>query len=131
MKLPLGVEEEIKSLEAGELDPANFPHREHLRLGFEMLARHHFPEAALKMARGLRRLAAKSGRPEVYHETITIAFLAVIAQRQAQFVGLDWDAFAAANPDLQDKGCLEKWYMEAELRSVAARRTFILPRPAR
>ena len=69
--------EELHAFETGALDPAKFPHAEHLRLGYEMLARHPFGEAVMRFSRGLQ-LAAKAGRPQVYHETITVAFLAVI-----------------------------------------------------
>lgn len=30
----------------GEVDPGTFPHREHVRMGFEMLRRYNFEEAA-------------------------------------------------------------------------------------
>ena len=72
----------LADFEAGRIDPARFPHREHVRVSYELLERHSFPEALLHLARGLRRLAAKAGRPEVYHETITAAFLALIAERR-------------------------------------------------
>ena len=72
--------DELRALETGALDPASFPHPEHLRLGYEMLGRYPFGEAVTRFSRGLRLLAAKVGRPEVYHETITVAFLAVIGE---------------------------------------------------
>lgn len=64
----------LAAFEEGRVDPRQFPHREHARVGYELLERHPFPEALLHLARGLRRLAAKAGRPEIYHETITAAF---------------------------------------------------------
>ena len=72
----------LADFEAGRIDPAQFSHREHVRVGYELLERHPFPEALLHLARGLRRLAGQAGRPEVYHETITAAFLALIAERR-------------------------------------------------
>lgn len=123
------VEEEIAALEAGELDPAVFPHREHVRLGFEILSRHRFAEAAARMSRGLTRLAAKGGHPEKYNETITIAFLAVIAERKARGACSNWPEFIAANRELLDKDFLQRWYSREELASDLARSTFLLPRP--
>ncbi len=67
----------LADFEEDRIDPARFPHRQHVRVSYELLERHAFPEALLHLARGLRRLAAKAGRPEVYHETITAAFLAL------------------------------------------------------
>jgi hypothetical protein len=125
--LPPPVEDELRSLEAGTLDPARFPHAEHLRLGFEMLARHSFGEAVVRFSRGLKLVAAKAGRPEIYHETITVAFLAVINERRVRSVTQNWQEFRENNLDLFDKSCLEKWYGREQLGSEIARRTFCLP----
>ena len=121
------VEEELRALEAGTLDPARFPHPEHLRLGFEMLARHSFGEAVVRFSRGLKLVAEKAGRPEVYHETITVAFLAVINERRVRSAAQNWSEFRKENADLLDKRCLERWYPAGQLSSDLARRTFCLP----
>lgn len=121
------IEEELRALETGALDPARFPHPEHVRLGYEMLGRYPFVEALKRFSQGLRLLAAKAGRPEVYHETITVAFLAVIGERRAGTKCDSWREFKAKNRDLLDKRCLEKWYDADRLRSDLARKTFCLP----
>ena len=120
----IGIEDELLALETGALDPARFPHPEHVRLGYEMLGRYPFGEAVTRFSRGLRLLAAKGGRPEIYHETITVAFLAVIGERRARGGHDYWDEFKANNGDLLDKRCLERWYGRgaAPLRFGAARR---------
>ena len=121
--------DELLALETGTLDPATFPHREHVRLGYEMLGRYPFGEAVARFSRGLRLLAAKAGRPEVYHETITVAFLALISERRAETKQDNWSEFKAINSDLLDKRCLERWYEVEQLSSDLARQTFCLPRP--
>ena len=118
----------LADFEAGRIDPAQFPHREHVRVSYELLERHSFPEALLHLARGLRGLAVKAGRPEVYHETITTAFLALIAERRLSGRFVDWDDFATRNPDLFRKELLDEFYEPALLRSPVARQAFILPR---
>ena len=118
----------LADFEAGRIDPARFPHREHVRVGYELLERHLFPEALLHLARGLRRLAARAGHPEVYHETITAAFLALIAERRLGDRYLSWDDFAERNPDLFRKKLLEVIYDPNVLKSSQARLTFVLPR---
>ena len=123
------VEDELRALETGALDPAMFPHPEHVRLAYEMLGRHPFGEAVTRFSRGLRLLTAKAGRPEVYHETITVAFLAVIGERRARAKDAGWTEFKANNSDLLDKRCLDRWYDSEYLRSDLARKTFCLPRP--
>jgi hypothetical protein len=124
------IEEELRALETGALDPAMFPHPEHVRLGYEMLERYSFGEAVARFSSGLKLLAAKGGRPEVYHETITVAFLALIGERRALGGEVSWSDFKTRNGDLLEKHCLEKWYGAEQLRSDLARRTFCLPRGA-
>ena len=119
--------EELRALETGALDLANFPHAEHVRLGYEMLSRHGFGEAVARFSRGLKLLAAKAGKPQVYHETITVAFLALINERRARGATQSWGEFEAGNPDLFDKRCLEKWYGAEQLATELARQTFCLP----
>jgi hypothetical protein len=114
----------------GEVDPASFPHREHVRMAFEMLARHDFAETALHYSRALRTMTARAGKPEAFHQTVTIAFLALIAERREHRPADDFAAFARANPDLLEKSVLDRWYDTARLGSAAARRTFLLPEPA-
>src|SRR5215510_1044262 len=90
----------LAEFEEGSIDPTRFPHRAHVRVSYELLERHPFPEALLHLARGLRRLAAKAGRPEGYHETITAAFLSLIAERRLRGSYLDFEEFEKQNPDL-------------------------------
>ena len=120
----------LADFEAGRIDPARFRHFDHVRVSYELLRRHPFPEALLHLARGLRQLAARAGRPEIYHETITAAFLAVIAERRARDRSDGWEDFAARNPDLLRKSLLEKYYEPELLQSAVARQTFVLPRIA-
>ena len=125
------IEVELRDFERGAIDPARFPHAEHVRLGYEMLARYPFGEALLRFSRGLKLLTAKAGRPEVYHETITVAFLALINERRARDAAQTWSHFEANNADLFDKRCLEKWYSAEQLSSDLARQTFCLPQAVR
>ncbi len=121
----------LADFEAGRVDPLSFPHRAHVEVSYELLQRHPFPEALLHLARGLRELAARAGRPEVYHETITAAFLAVIAERRLRDHYSGWEDFAARNPDLLRKELLADFYELAVLQSATARQTFVLPRAMR
>lgn len=114
----------------GEIVPSEFPHREHVHVGFEMLKRHDFPETVLLFSRTLRAMAHKAGRPEAFHQTVTIAFLSLIAERMEAAHAADFAAFAQANPDLLEKSVLGRWYGAERLASAAARRTFLLPEAA-
>lgn len=111
----------------GEVDPRAFPHGEHVRMGFEMLRRHDFAETCLHYSAALRAMTARIGKPEAFHQTVTIAFLAVIAERLKAGGQTEFAAFAAANPDLMTKSVLARWYSPERLGSDAARTTFLLP----
>jgi hypothetical protein len=72
---------ELARFVRGEADPASLSHREHIRMGFEMLRRYDFVETALHYSRALSAMTAKLGKPDRFHQTVTIAFLSLIAER--------------------------------------------------
>ena len=114
----------------GEADAANFPHREHVRMAFEMLRRHDFAEAAWLYSRALRLMTARVGKPEAFNQTTTIAFLSLIAERMERGGTPDFAAFVRAHPEMLDKRALSRWYRPDQLATEIARRTFVLPEPA-
>jgi hypothetical protein len=125
------VPEDLLRFVHGETDPARFPHCEHVRMGYEMLRRHSFPETVLLFSEALRGLAARAGKPQAFHQTITIAFLSLIAERIESADSVNFDAFALRNSDLFDKTVLSRWYRPERLASPQARRTFLLPERTR
>ena len=123
---------ELERFARGEVDPRNFPHREHVRMAFEMLRRHDFAETALRYSRALRALSARAGKPQAFNQTVTIAFLSLVAERMQESGGAaDFDALVRAHPELLDKAALTRWYRPERLASEAARHTFLLPEPPR
>lgn len=114
----------------GEVEIGAFPHREHIRMGFEMLRRHDFVETALHYSRTLQAMATRLGKPQAFHQTVTIAFLSLIAERMACRNYADFNSFVRTNADLFDKSILARWYPPERLAMAAARRTFLLPGPA-
>src|SRR6516165_12495878 len=87
----------------GEIAAASFPHREHVRMAFEMLRRHDFAETVLHFSRALRAMARQAGKPQAFHQTVTIAFLSLIAERLDGGRWEDFGAFARDNPDLRSE----------------------------
>jgi hypothetical protein len=120
---------DVARFERGDFDPSAFSHREHVRLGFEMLRRYSFPEAALRFSKALRSMTQRIGKPQIFHQTITIAFLSLIAEGLAAAEYADFESFAAAHPQLMDKSALARWYGPERLATEAARQTFVLPDP--
>jgi hypothetical protein len=127
----MSAEPDLERFVRGEVDAANFPHREHVRMAFELLRRHDFAESAWLYSRALRLMTAKAGRPEAFNQTTTIAFLSLIAERLERSGGPpDFATFARAHPEMLDKGVLSRWYRPDQLATEIARRTFVLPEPA-
>jgi len=113
----------------GETDPADFPHREHVRMAFEMLRRHDFAESVWLFSRALRAMSARAGNPQVFNQTVTIAFLALIAERIESQAHADFAAFEREHPDVFDKQVLARWYPRERLAADLTRRIFVLPEP--
>ena len=123
---------DLERFARGEVDPGNFPHREHVRMAFEMLRRHDFAESVLHYSRALRAMTARAGKPQAFNQTVTIAFLSLVAERMQESGGAaDFDALVRAHPELLDKAALTRWYRPERLASEAARHTFLLPEPPR
>ena len=117
----------LRSFLEGAIDNREFHHADHVQVGFDLLQRVSFPEAAATYCAMLQAIAARAGRPEAFHMTITLAFLSLISERCAQSDFGDFSAFAHANPDLMTKSALGKWYAPERLQSEIARKTFVLP----
>jgi hypothetical protein len=119
-------DELLAAFEAGTL--AGFCHRDHVRVGFALLVRTgDLAAAALEFRAGLRRLAGDSGK---YHETITWAYLALIAERMHGRRYASSTELLAEHPDLLDHrgGALANSYDVAALTaSPLARAVFVLP----
>ena len=87
------------------------------------------PRRARRIPAAIKRFADAKGATGLYHETITWAFLLLIAERQARNPAATWEEFEAANPDLLawKPSILERYYSKELLASDLARRTFLMP----
>ena len=121
-------DEFLAAFESATLPLSAFDHRAHVRAGYLYLSRHGFGSAIERFGGALRRFAAANGKQGLYHETITVAFLALINERIARDGAASWEEFVAANADLLDSHCLERFYTREELGSAEARAVFLLPR---
>lgn len=124
-------DEFVRSFEKRTLANTAFHHRDHVRLAWIYLRRYPALEALTRFVEGLQRFAAFHGHPELYHETITWAYLFLIHERMEGSPGESWEEFAVRNPDLLawNPSILDRYYDGETLRSERARRLFVLPRP--
>jgi hypothetical protein len=118
----------LQALETCVLPEASFGHAAHVRAAYLYLGAADFASALLRLQRTIRAYASSLGRPDRYHETITVAYLALIQQHIAQRGdGGGWDGFERDNPDLFDRDLLLYFYSRSQLESGLARRLFLLP----
>ncbi|MEZ5419556.1 MAG: hypothetical protein R2708_19735 [Vicinamibacterales bacterium] len=105
-----------------------FHHRDHVRMAW-IYVREFGADATGRFAEDLQRFARAKGVPGLYHATITTAYLALVAERDALTPSESWDTFAAAHPDLLTwkPGVLDRYYSAERLASPVARRQFVLP----
>jgi hypothetical protein len=122
-------EQVVEAFERAELSGDQFSHVEHVRVAWWYLSRHPFAEARHRFSDALRRFAASKGKAERYHETITVAYLLIIANRIQQIPGLAWSAFAERHSDLLSRTppILARYYSEERLTSRRARGEFVMP----
>src|SRR5437660_9571381 len=123
-------EELIERFENCTLSGTDFHHRHHVRVVWLYLRRKPVLETLARFSAGLKRFADANGKPNLYHETITWAYVFLINERMKRNGGFQsWEAFAAANADLLDwkNSVLKSFYREETLRSDLARATFLFP----
>jgi hypothetical protein len=122
----------LAALESCALAERDFGHAAHVRAAYLYLCAAGFARALVAIEGAIRGYAASLGKPERYHETITVAYLALIQQaRHEQGDTGGWAAFARKNPHLLQRDLLLQYYPQRELASELARRVFLLPRLSR
>ena len=106
-----------------------FHHEQHVRVAWLFLCRHGMPAALGEFSEAIKRFAAAKGAHGLYHETITWAFLLIIAERQARQPAASWPDFATAHADLLiwKPSILDRYYSKELLASDLARRSFVMP----
>jgi hypothetical protein len=119
----------VDAFEATTLPADDFPHAAHVRVAWYYLRHHSLLDALVRFRTALQRFAAAKGKPDRYHETITIAYLLLIAERLAGARGLSWTEFAARHPDLLTwaPSILSRYYRDETLWSDRARQVFVMP----
>jgi hypothetical protein len=119
----------ISDFEQGRA-PGDFHHADHMRVAFAYVSELPVLEAIAQFSAALKRFAISKGKPNLYHETITWAYLFLIGERIARAGETQsWEEFAKGNHDLLvwKSGIVERYYSKPTLESDLARRRFVLP----
>ena len=130
----------LKAFEAATLPRSAWTHEAHVRMAWLYLNRLPYSAALEKAKAGIQRLnqsfastgtapckPAEANKSAGYHDTITTAFLRLIAGRIEP--GEGFPDFRDRNPDLLDKtlSAVRKHYTKKLLFSAKARKAFVEP----
>ena len=128
--MPMRDEEFIERFENCTLPGESFHHPDHIRVVWLYLRCYSVLETLNRFSEGLKRFATANGKPNLYHETITWAYVFLIHERRERS-GREqsWAEFVATNGDLFDwkNNVLKSYYQDDTLRSEIARRVFVFP----
>ncbi len=119
----------LQLLEAGKLPERGLPHADHVRLAWYCVRQQPVLSALSRVRNALMQAARGAGRPERYHETVTVAYVLIIAERLGSARDAPWEVFAASNPDLltYEPSVLARFYTKETLASDRAREAFVIP----
>ena len=117
----------IAAFEACTLPNTDFHHADHIRAAWIYLRSAPLLEAIDRFTTSLQRFATHHGAPNLYHATITWAYLLLIHDRMNG--ESSFDEFRAANPDLftWKPSILDTYYRAETLASDRARSAFVMP----
>src|SRR5258706_16190218 len=91
------------AFERCEIPGYAFHHRDHIRLAWIYLRRYGLIEAERRIAESIRRYAAHHGASQKYHQTITIAWMRVVAGAMRQAPAATFEELVERFPKLLDK----------------------------
>jgi hypothetical protein len=93
----------LSAFEGGTLAPADFHHRDHVRLTWLLLDRYDRAATEQRLLDGLRALARRAGKPDRFDATLTRRWIAAIdAARRELPAGTSFETLTRRRPDLLD-----------------------------
>jgi hypothetical protein len=115
-----------RALERGEIK--DFHRASHLHVAWVYLAESSsVQQAANKMRDTLRRLAAAAGKPQKYHETVTLFWVHLLSGAYTASRGERLEQIVQANPQLLEKDFPLAYYSAERLFSDEARTSWVEP----
>lgn len=116
----------IHAIESHQLPPAAFDHQAHLRYAWLLTRQAPLLAAATRVSRGIQRFASYHGAAQKYHHSLTLACVALVAQRAAT---ASFAQFLQHNPDLNTAltQVLAQYYHAQTLASDEARYSWRAP----
>lgn len=121
-------DEFVQGFLCGSLPPAQFHHRDHLRLAWCLVRRQGTEAASQSITAGIQRFAAAHGRAAKYHETITRFWVRIVGHMaEARPDIAEFSTFLATFPQLLDKDLPYRHWRRETMGSAAARSGWVEP----
>lgn len=117
----------LNQFEQCTLPKEYFKHKGHLRIAWLYLGKYSFPEACDHIRSGIKRYAASLGASQIYHETMTMAWVRLVFNAMQTQRAETFADFEAANPQLFNSKLIHEYYSASLLQSDAAKQAWIEP----
>jgi hypothetical protein len=119
----LSDDEFLVALDKCSLPPSSFRHGDHLRFAWLQLHRQSFDAALDSVRNGIRKYAAHHGVSNIYHETLTTAWVKLLATHdEPSFV-----EFIRINEAHLNRELLHRFWTPSALESESARSAWLPP----
>jgi len=105
------------------LPPSCFHHADHLRLAWLHVHQHPLEVATERVCNGIRAYATHLGKPDLYHETMTVAWVRLIASHDEP----TFDEFLELNQHRLTADLLHRFWSPERLSSNRARAEWLAP----
>jgi hypothetical protein len=106
----------------------HFGHRQHINLAFHAARQYGMPAAVETVCGWLRQLTGYTRAPQKYHQTVSRAWVELVAHHVAADPGCaNFAVFAARHPALLDKRLLARHYRSSTLAAAEARYDWVEP----
>ena len=127
-RTPPADDEFRRSFERCEFPNDEFRHRDHLRLAWICLRESDLSTASARLGQSIRRYAEHHGVARKYHETLSRAWVRIVALAIAETPdAAGFDDLVAARPHLLDKKLPLRHYSPRRLWNDAARERWVEP----
>ncbi len=120
----------LRTFESLQIPAGGLAHKLHVRLAWLYLRLDSVLVVLEEIARRFQQFAAKQGKPELYHATMTWAYILLIHERMQREPGVGtFEDFCRKNPDLLEPGIasVKRLYSAKTLESPFARQCFVMP----
>jgi hypothetical protein len=121
------ADSQLEQLNGLIAERGRFGHREHVELAWTYLRSAPVEQAKEAMSRAVGHLAHQHGAEGKYNETMTHAWVHLVAVHAGSSHANSFAEFIAENPILLDQGLLSGHYRPGLLRSDAARSGWVDP----